>query len=153
LSDESSPNFILGYTSDETVLLDFDEASLEMVKYWARRAWKKFKLGGFIVLESSPHSYHVVFNRRVYWSENMRVVVWVALLSRREKMRRWFFMQCIKEKSTLRVSPKAEVSGVVKPSPRLVCCEGSQDNQIAGYLEFSGLIQGLVDELSQSVVR
>lgn len=153
MSGEWSPKFILGYTSDETILLDFDEVSLETVKYWSRRALRKFNLGGFIMLQSSPKCYHVVFNRKVSWTENMQAVAWVALLSKREKLRRWFLMQCIKQKPTLRVSPKAEVSGLVKPSPRLVCCEGSQDDQIAEYLEFSGLIQGLVDELSRSVVR
>ena len=62
MSGEWSPKFILGYTSDETVLLNFDDASLETVKYWARRALKKFNLGGFIILESLEGTLKRLFN-------------------------------------------------------------------------------------------
>jgi hypothetical protein len=40
-----------------------------------------FKLEGFIILKSSENNYHVVFNRRVSWPENMKIVAWVSLLS------------------------------------------------------------------------
>jgi len=140
LNGESCPKYILGYTSDETVMLDFDETSLGAVKYWARRAMNRYLLGGFIVLESSPGSFHVVFDRTVDWSENMRIVAWVALLSGKEKLRRWFLMQCIKQKPTLRVSGKSEVKGVVKPAPRVVWVEGSQSGEIADYLSYRDLI-------------
>ena len=71
---------------------------------------------------------------------NMRVVAWVALLSRKERLRQWFLMQCIKRKSTLRVSRKYELNGVVKPSPHVVYSEGSQDGEIREYLTFRNLI-------------
>ena len=77
---------------------------------------KRFDLGGFLLLESSPGSYHVVFDRSVDWSENMRIVAWVALLSKKEKLRRWFLMQCIKQKPTLRISEKYELYFVSNPS-------------------------------------
>ena len=38
---------------------------------------------------------HVVFDRSVGWGENMRVVAWVALLSGKEKLRRWFFFDAV----------------------------------------------------------
>jgi len=81
LKGRSSPKFILGYTDTETVMLDFDHISLERVKYWARRAMRYFKLEGFLILESSENCYHVVFNRKVTWSENMSIVASVTLLS------------------------------------------------------------------------
>ena len=140
LTGKSSPKFILGYTSDETVMLDFDDMSLNDVLYWSRRALKRFSLGGFLVLESSPGCFHVVFDRTVDWGENMRVVAWVALLSRKMKLRRWFLMQCIKQKSTLRVSKKYELNGIVKLSPTIVCYEGSQRNEIAEYYSYRQLI-------------
>ena len=138
----SQSKYILGYTSDETVMLDFDDMSLKDVQYWAKRAMNWFDLGGLLILESSQDSYHVVFDRTVTWSENMRVVAWVALLSRKDKLRRWFLMQCIKQKSTLRVSCKHELNDVVKDKPRIVYLEGSQDDEIAEYLSFRELILG-----------
>ena len=140
LSGKSCPKYILGYTSDETVMLDFDEATLGTVKYWARRAMNRFNLGGFLVLESSPGSFHVVFDRTVGWGENMRVVAWVALLSGKEKLRRWFLMQCIKMKPTLRVSGKSEVGDVVKAAPWVVWFEGSQSEEVSDYLRYRDLI-------------
>jgi len=59
LTGKSSPKYILGYTSDETVMLDFDDMRLKDVKYWSRRTMKRFNLGGFLILESSPSSFHV----------------------------------------------------------------------------------------------
>jgi hypothetical protein len=38
----------------------------------------------------------------------MRVVAWVSLLSGNPMLEKWFIMQCIKEGSTLRVSPKKQ---------------------------------------------
>ena len=147
LSGESSPKFILGVTSDETVMLDFDNSSLGSVKYWARRALKRFDLGGFLVLESSPGSFHVVFDRPVDWGENMQVVAWVALLSGSVKLRRWFLMQCIKRKPTLRASNKKELGGVVKAPPRVVYFEGSKDREIRDYLMLRNLILEVSEEL------
>jgi hypothetical protein len=39
-----------------------------------------FKLRGIIILESSPHCYHVVFDRKVLWSENMHITI-IAIIS------------------------------------------------------------------------
>ncbi len=49
---------------------------------------------------------HVLFDRKVDWTRNMMVVAWAAQLSRNVGLQRWHRMQCIKGKSTLRVSCK-----------------------------------------------
>ena len=110
---------IFGFTDTETVKLDFDNTPLKQVKYWASKTMKRFKLEGYLVLKSSEDNYHVVFNRRVLWKENMKIVAWVSLLSHNGMLEKWFLMQCIKEGSTLRISPKKD-----KPSPRIVYREG-----------------------------
>jgi hypothetical protein len=125
---------IIGFSDEETVMLDFDETSFKSVRFCARRVSRRFKLGGFIVAKSSEDNYHVVFNRRVTWTENMSIVAWTALMSRKEKLRTWLIMQCIKKWPTLRVTPKGQ-----KPAPRIVCREGEQGDQIAGYLEYRRL--------------
>ena len=100
---KSSPNFILGFTDDETVMLDLDNMSFKKVKQLAQRASEFWNLGGFLVLKSSEGSYHVVFDRPVSWRENMQVVAWAVIDSGSEDLKRWLVMQCRKGSSTLRV--------------------------------------------------
>jgi len=139
-SNQAKP--ILGYSDAETVKLDVDDVSFKSAKYWANRAMKWFRLRGFIIIKSSDDCYHVVFNREVSWSENMRIVAWVALLSGLEKLKKWFLMQCIKQSSTLRISPKKD-----KPSPRIVYRYGKQDEQIRIFLSYREKIK-IIQKLS-----
>jgi len=140
-SDNGLP-FILGITDQETVKLDFDKTPFKTVKYWAMRTMKWFKLKGFIILKSSENSYHVVFDKKVSWKENMHIVAWVCLLSQHKALTKWFLMQCIKEGSTLRVSAKKE-----KPEPRIVYRYGSQDNQIAEFLTYRKIVKSIIAKL------
>lgn len=133
---------ILGYTDTETVMLDLDNASLDGVRYWAFRAMRQFRLQGFVILKSSENRYHVVFDRKVSWSGNMRIVAWVSLHSRNPMLEKWFIMQCIKEESTLRVSPKMH-----KPSPKVVFRHGKQDGQVREFLSFRRLIKKIIWKL------
>ena len=136
MTEKSRASPVLGLSDDETVKLDFDDASLRTVRYWASRAVKWFKLDGFIILRSSKNRYHVVFDRVVSWGENMRIVAWVALLSHNKGLARWFLMQCIKGCSTLRVSPKRE-----KASPRIVERYSKQDENIKAFLKIRKMIK------------
>jgi hypothetical protein len=134
---------ILGFSDTETVMIDFDNTLFKQVKRWALRTTRFHRLEGFLILRSSKNSYHVVFNRRVSWSENMRIVAWVSLLSGNEKLKKYFLMQCIKQSSTLRLSPKGE-----KGSPRVVYRFGKQDAQIHDYLCFRGRIKRIQKRLA-----
>jgi hypothetical protein len=135
---------VLGYTDTETVKLDFDDTSFRTVRYWAKRAMGWFKLGGYVILKSSKKSYHVVFDRTVSWSENLRVVAWVSLHSQNRGLIKWLIMQCIKQSSTLRVSRKK-----TKRSPRVVFRHGNQDGQIQGFLEYRKLIKRIIRKTEQ----
>jgi len=139
---KSNHNFTLGISSDETVMLDFDDTDYKTVQYWAERAMKWFTLGGYLILKSSPGCYHVVFNRNVDWSENMRVVAWVAQLSSNEGLQKWQRMQCIKMKSTIRVGPKNE-----KKSPRIVKRVGDQDRQTQEFIEIRNEVKKILNNL------
>lgn len=121
------------------LILDLDNMPFKTVKYWALRTVKWFKLRGFIILKSSDNHYHVVFDKSVFWIKNMRVVAWVWVESKNEGLGRWFAMQCIKESSTLRVSPKKE-----KPSPRIVFRYCKQDYEIKNFLKRRRLIKKLM---------
>jgi hypothetical protein len=127
---------MLGYTDISTVKLDFDNTSFKVVKYWAIRTMKWFKLRGFIILKSSINHYHVVFDKTVTWNKNMHIVAWVTLESKNEQLKSYLVMQCIKESSTLRVSSKKE-----KSSPRIIFRYGKQHNEIRGFLRYRELIK------------
>ena len=129
MSPSSSLNFILGYSDTETVKLDFDKTPFRVVRRWADRTCKWFKLEGYVILKSSENSYHVVFNRTVTWTENLKIVAWICLHSRHRKLLLWLLMQCIKGSSTLRISPKGK-----KPAPRIVHHHGQQDKEIRFFL-------------------
>lgn len=133
---------IIGYTDTETVKLDFDKTPFKEVKYWALRTMKWFKLEGFIILKSSENNYHVVFNRPVTWTENMHIVAWVSLESHNPMIKKWFLMQCIKEGSTLRVSPKRD-----KASPRIVCRYGEQNKEIRSFLAHRRLVRSMIKKI------
>lgn len=135
-------HFVLGFTDEETVMPDFDNTPFKTVKYWASRAKKWFKLEGFIILKSSMNNYHVVFNRKVSWPENMRIVAWVAQLSNNPMLQTWHRMQCIKEASTLRVSPKRD-----KPGPRIVFRCGRENGQIEGFLQSRREVKNIIRKL------
>ena len=106
---------VIGYTDTETVKLDFDNMPFNQVRCWALKTMDWFKLEGFVILKSSKNHYHVVFNKKVSWKKNLKIVAWTCLLSHNMKLLKWFVMQCIKEGSTVRISPKRD-----KPSPRVV---------------------------------
>lgn len=139
---------VWGDWGKETVRLDFDVLPLGEVKLWAFRVCQWFDLGGFIILRSSlkqyvvkdkegrvvyrylKGNYHVVFDRQVKWTSNVRVMNWVALESGDEDLQRYVRMQCIKQTSTVRVSREWD-----KPIPKVVFRHGSQGRQIRNYLE------------------
>jgi hypothetical protein len=144
---------ILGITDDETVMLDFDNTSFKLVRYLALRAMKRFNLEGFIILKSSSslisseNNYHVVFNRKVSWSENVKVVAWMCLLSRNKHLIKWFLMQCIKGGPTLRVSPKFNPK--YKPCPRIVYHYGKQECQIREFLKSRKRIKNIMCKMQR----
>jgi hypothetical protein len=136
LTKKSSRKPILGYTDRTTVKLDFDCELFRKVKYWADKAMKHFRLGGYIILKSSRDHYHVVFNKTVSWEENGKIMAWVALLSRNAGLRKWKLIQDIKGASTLRISSKGD-----KTSPRIVFSEGKQDREIVSFKRWRRFIK------------
>ncbi len=98
-------------------------------------------------MESSLNSYHIVFDRTVDWSENVRIIAWVTLYLKKKSLDNWFKMQCIKKKPTLRVSKKHELKRIKLP-PTIVFSEGSKDNEIADYLTLRNLILEISKEPS-----
>jgi hypothetical protein len=128
----------LGYTDIETVKLDLDKIPFKQAKYWATRICSWFKLGGFAILKSSVNCYHVVFDRKVTWNVNVKIMAWACLVSKHRGLTGWFILQCIKKGSTLRVSPKKD-----KPAPRIVYRQGRQDGQIRDFRNYRRLLASI----------
>ena len=141
-----NPKFILGYTDTNTVKLDFDNTTIKDAKYWALRTMKWFKLRGFIILRSSENCYHVVFDRRVSWRKNVKIMAWVSLLSHKVRLQKWFLMQCIKQGSTLRISPKGN-----KACPRIVYRYGEQGDQIKEFTDFRKMVKKMMRNLNREL--
>jgi len=83
-----------------------------------------------------------VFNRAVSWAQNLKVVAWVALQSQNRGLKDWLLMQCIKQSSTLKISPKRE-----KQSPRIVFRYGKQDQQIFNYIKMRTFTKKIIKKL------
>jgi hypothetical protein len=65
-------------------------------------------------------------------------VAWACGESENAGLKKLFLMQCLKESSTLRVSPKKD-----KSSPRIVFRYGMQDREIMSFLEWRKLIKSI----------
>jgi hypothetical protein len=139
---------ILCINSSEIVMIDFDETSLETVEYWANRLLNRFKLDGYIILESSEGNYHVVFDMKVSLEENHRVLGFLCHYYHNVNVHKWVFLQLIKGKSSLRGTSKYE-----KPSPRIVKRFGSQDNMIKRYLMHMRLMSMIEEEVERDLTR
>ena len=77
-----------------------------------------------------------------------RLLPGVAMLSRSDKLQRWFLMQCSKRKPNLRASYKKEVGGLVKAPPRIVFFEETQDREINDFMGFNQVPDYILDNPS-----
>jgi hypothetical protein len=133
---------VLGDWSKDTVRLDFDDTPFDEVKLWSLRVLNWFKMQGFIILKSSVKdyvvkqrdkivyslrkcSYLVVFNRKVAWASNVKIMNWTALESGNVNLQKYVRMQCIKGTSTVKISSKGN-----KPAPSIVFRCGAQDKMV-----------------------
>ena len=122
---------IVGYTSDHTAMLDLDGIARAQARELADRLLERFKLRGYLILKSSLDGWHVVFDKRLSW-KNVLCVIFAAPPCRRRWRGHfsWAELQAIKGFATLRIGNK-----IHKRSPRIVDAHGSQDGQIAEYLQ------------------
>jgi hypothetical protein len=119
-------------------MLDLDNLCFQEVRYWAHRIREEFKLGGFLILESSHRHHHVVFDRSVSPLDVIGIVAQACLEIKNAPLIRWFILQCIKKELTLRISPKG-----YKTRPRIAYRYGKQNREIRGYLQYRRLIRSI----------
>lgn len=142
------PNVVLGDWDNDIVKIDWDERSITDVKRFSFMLNNRYKLDGFIILQSSikthkiwdeEHtqivyrfkvgSFHTVFNRAISWSNLISILAWLCLYVKDEGLSKWFYMQLIKGTFTLRHCFKKR-----KSIPKIVFRYGNQNGQIAEFL-------------------
>jgi hypothetical protein len=135
---------IVGFTSKTTVMLDFDDLGYSEVKYWAFTIMKKFRLEGFIVLQSSMRHYHIIFNKKLTYEKCVSIIADVCLYAKSESLSKWFHLQCIKGEFTLRVSSKGE-----KPSPKIVFRYGKNNKEIKEFLQYRQMEKNIIRNIAR----
>jgi len=125
-------------------MLDLDDMGYHEVKYWSLKMLEKFSLEGFIILQSSPRHYHVVFDQEATYENCVSIIANVCLETKNQGLQKWFLLQCIKREFTLRISNKGN-----KPSPKIVFCFGRQNKEIAEYLQYRQMIKEKVKKQKQ----
>lgn len=128
---------LIGFVSDKGLMLDLDNISRKGVENLAEAYLKRYKLEGYLLIQSSEKNYHLVFNRYLTWKKILGIVF------KTTKAISWGIWQAKKEELTLRVSPK---NG--KKQPKIIKTVGKQDKLIADYLYFYKKIPTLLKELS-----
>jgi len=116
--------FCVGFNTDRGLLLDLDNMKFRKALWIAETLLKRYRLEGFLLIESSRKSYHVVFNRYLSWK-----TITTILFSMYEPMR-WAVFQLKEGQLTLRISRK---NG--KDKPKIVRQVGKTDKLIKDYLE------------------
>jgi hypothetical protein len=158
------PNVVLGDWDDDVVKMDWDERSITDVKRFSFMLNNRYKISGFIILQSSTKtrkvwdedhtrvvykykigSFHTIFDKKVSWNKLIGILAWLCLYVKDEKLSKWFKMQLIKGTFTLRVGFKKR-----KKPPRIVYRFGNQDGQIARFLANRKFILDFLEETSCS---
>lgn len=116
--------YVIGFMTNKGLILDLDNMTYRKAKWIAQYLCRKHKLEGYIIVLSSPRSYHVIFNRYLSWK-----TVTTILFSLWETIR-WAVFQMREGYLTLRISRK---NG--KNKPKIVFKTGKTDKLIADYME------------------
>lgn len=143
IGDKTGWLVILGYTTNKGVLMDLDKTYLCDVEEVAEKLLKRFKLEGYLIMQSSEGSYHVIFNRIMTWTEALSIMFIPAWKweyyehGKQSGYLHWCMLQAIKKCATLRIGKKG-----LKTPPKLVKKQGKTDKLIKEYLQFYKIING-----------
>ena len=166
LTKNPYPNVVLGDFDIDMVKVDWDERFLCEVKRFCKILVKRFPVldGGFIILKSSTKlrkirndtftdiaysykspSYHTVFKGAVSKDELDSILAWLCLFTKDWNLIIWYLLQQTKKTHTLRIGFKGK-----KKPPKIVYRWGSQDRQIAKFLENRNFILEFLELNSES---
>ena len=116
--------YCVGFNTDRGLVLDLDNMKYRKALRITEDLCKSYKLQGYLLIRSSPKSYHAVFNRYLSWRKITKI-----LFSRYETVRYAVF-QMMSGHLTVRISKK---NG--KDKPKIVRQMGKSDKLVKDYLE------------------
>lgn len=122
-------NLVVGYTTQEHLLVDLDSCSLFKACKIARMIQADYPdVGDCLVVKSSSNNFHLVFDDRLEWETIVRIIDVLAALNIVEKNYR--DVRNFRRDLTLRVSEKRAVDGI-RPVPEpvvMLFCRHSCDD-------------------------
>jgi hypothetical protein len=116
--------YCVGFNTDRGLVLDLDNMKCRKALRITEDLCRSYRLQGYLLIKSSPKSYHAVFNRYLSWRKITKI-----LFSRYETVRYAVF-QMMSGHLTLRISKK---NG--KDKPKIVRQMGKSDKLVRDYLE------------------
>jgi hypothetical protein len=127
---------ILGYSSQNQLLLDLDNCSVKKAIWLARMIQQEWpEVGDCLVVHCGADSHHLVFSNRLSWSKISKILSVLCGLGILEKD--YMKIRRFRKDLTLRVSPKQE-ENKFKPTPLPVAYlhgnNKSENNLINNYL-------------------
>jgi hypothetical protein len=128
---------VMGYTTQRHLLVDLDNVNLDEAIFIAkeiRRTWPM--VGGALVVESSPHHYHLVFDNYVDWAVIEDIIEALADIGVVEKNYAW--IRTFRRDLTLRVSDK-KGADYYRPAPTPVA-EVETEGFRAGVPDYLNLV-------------
>lgn len=134
-------NFVDGYTTSEGLLLDLDRTTFEEALKIAKRLMKQYSLEGYLLLESSELSHHIIFNKKLKWKKVLEILfklVWRFHYYEHQKhpsLTNWAILQVCKQSCTLRIGGKRK-----KGIPKLLLMVGLLDKICREYVELRKII-------------
>ena len=123
--------YTIGFTTTKGLCLDLDDVSLRKSEKLANFLFKKHKLKGYLLMQSSPKHFHVIFNKFLSWRRTLQILLSVF------KCTEWALWQIRKGEITLRISAKKG-----KNIPKIIKCVGKTDKLIKDYFEVYNLFNG-----------
>jgi len=132
LKTEIVTKFVLGYTTNEGLMVDLDKVELEKVKKIAESFCKSHRLKGYLILETSPNNYAIIWDKRMKWSTVLKILGKIFFYLKEEnryELAKWVMVQLIKKALTIRVSCKGK-----KDKPKILVQYGSCEGICKEYL-------------------
>ena len=155
MTSTNSSNLVVGYTTQDHLLLDLDNVSLWKATKIALMIEKDYPETGMgLIVRSSPNHYHMIFDNKMPWPWIVQIIETLCDLGIIEK--NYAFVRTFRRDLTLRISDKKGVDRHrPTPSPvRFIDYWGYEEPRygITKYLRMLGMFNK-IDEMTEFYER
>lgn len=135
---DKKTGFITGFTTSNGLMLDLDRTTFQESKQIAEYWNIKFQLQQYLIIESSPFNYHVIFGFKTddwgFICSMLGKIAWHYHFynhNSKPQLTNWILLQIIKGSQTLRISMKNK-----KPVPKIVKKPRHPKGLMKDYIDF-----------------